>query len=110
VEDVGGSEVAEEIDFVNLSKEQVEQSNAYKAIPLKIDNRKRNIVDVVCFNAKNMILDLLEDHATFGNLANLIVNKPNSFLPYVNPRQKSMELIDGTWYSETISHFTPRIH
>jgi hypothetical protein len=89
--------------LVDLSKEQVEQSNAYKAIPLKIHNRKRNIVDVVCFNAKNMILDLLEDQAIFGNLANLVVNNTNPFLSYVNPRQKSMELIDGTWYSKTIS-------
>jgi hypothetical protein len=103
VEDVGGSEVAEEIDFINLSKEQVERSNTYKAIPLEIDNRKRNIVDVVCFNAKNKILDLLEDQAIFGNLANLVVSNTIPFLPYVNPRRKSMELIDGTWYSKTIS-------
>ena len=103
MEDVGVSQVAEEVDLVDLSKEQVERSDAYKAIPLEIDNRKRNIVDVVCFNARNMILDLLEDQAIFGNLANLVVNNTNPFLPYVNPRRKSMELIDGTWYSETIT-------
>ena len=77
-------------------------SNDYRALPQRIDNRERYMVDVVSFNAERMILDLLDDRSIFGDTNNLVVNKSNPFLPYQNEHEFADEIMDGSWYRETI--------
>jgi hypothetical protein len=54
------------------------------------------------FNARRMILDLLDDTNIFGGLGNLVINHDNPFLPYKNISGVSEEILDGTWYSDSI--------
>lgn len=87
---------------LDVTEEEIAQSNAYKAIPKQIDNRERFVVDVISFNARKMILDLLSDTSIFGNLNNLVVNRDNPFLPYRNTSGYADEILDGSWYSDTL--------
>jgi hypothetical protein len=60
------------------------------------------MVNVITFNARRMILDLLDDTNIFGPLGNLVVNHDNPFLPYKNIWGVSEEILDRTWYSDSI--------
>ena len=53
-----------------------------------------------------MIVSLFEDGSIFGKLENLVVNPDNPFLPYVNRKDHMDELMDGTWWPETIRRLT----
>jgi hypothetical protein len=89
-------------ELVDFEPDAISRSNAYEAIPREIDNRKRYIVDVICFSTKNMILDLLLDTNIFGSISNLVVNESNPFLPYCNTNGVYDELLDGSWYRSTV--------
>ncbi len=101
-ENTQGEPAVEDGDLVDLDEEQIQQSDVYKTTPQEIDNRERFMIDVICFNTRNMILDLLEDDEIFGNLDNLVVNKKNPYMPYENTGDVSEEVLDGSWYSDTI--------
>ena len=88
--------------LIELTEGQIEASNLYKAIPKEINNRERFMLDVICFNAKNMILDLLDDHEIFGNLDNLVVNATDPYMPYKNDGKFVDEVLDGMWYRDTV--------
>lgn len=89
-------------ELVDVEPGAISRSDAYKAIPREIDNRKRYIVDVICFSTRNMILDLLSDTNIFGCISNLVVNESNPFLPYRNTNGVYDELLDGSWYGDTV--------
>lgn len=89
--------------LVDKSEEELEECDQYKSIPQKINSRERYMVDVIVFNTRNMILDLLGDTSIFGDLDNLVVNKDNPFMPYRNTSQISDELLDGTWWTDTLA-------
>jgi Plavaka transposase len=88
--------------LVDLSKEQIAQSDAYKSVPQVVDNQRRFMVNFISFNARRMIIDLLGNTAIFGNPKNLVVNKSNPFLPYKNTSRVADELLDGSWYRDSI--------
>ena len=92
--------------LVEMSEERIANSDAYKALPKEIDNRERFMVDLISFSAKNQILDLLGDTDIFGDLSNLVVNPSNPFLPYKNPNKFADEILDGSWYGDTIKRLT----
>ena len=87
---------------IGIEGEALAQSAMYESIPQEIDNRKRTLVEVVAFNAKNMLLDLLSDQRIFGHLKNLVVNEGNPYLPYKNTSRVCDEIMDGSWCSDTI--------
>lgn len=89
--------------LVGLTEDQIQQADGYKATPQQIVNRERHVVEVISFSARNMILDLLSDTNVFGDLDNLVVNRTNPFLPYENPTGISDEMLDGSWYKDTIA-------
>jgi hypothetical protein len=60
------------------------------------------MVNVITFNARRMILHLLDDTNIFGGLGYLVINHDNPFLPYKNISGVSEEILDGTWYSDSI--------
>ena len=64
----------------------------------------RYSVNIIAFSVRDGILDLLDDIDIFGNLDNLVVNHPpeNPFDPYVNNSGFSRDVLDGTWYSQTV--------
>jgi hypothetical protein len=97
----GGLIVAQEEGAVGVVG-STEESALYLAVPQQIDNRERFLVDIVSYNAKNMIIDLLQDTTIFGDMANLVVNKENPFLPYKNTDGICDEILDGSWYGETV--------
>ena len=88
--------------LVGITEDQILQSEAYRTVPQTIDGRKRYMVNVISFNARKMLMDLLEDTTIFGDVGNLVVNYDNPFLPYRNISGISEEILDGTWYSDTI--------
>jgi hypothetical protein len=60
------------------------------------------MMNVIAFNARRMILDLLNNTNIFGSLGSLVVKHDNPFLPYKNILGVSKEILDRTWYSESI--------
>ena len=94
--------VGEEAEVVDIPAEHLNRTNTYRTKPREIDNRERNIVDVVCFNTRNMILDLLSDGSIFDDIHNLVLNSKNPFLPYKNTDGVYDELLDGSWYRDTV--------
>lgn len=89
-------------DLLDIDAEQIEQSKRYAALPREINNRERYVVHVIRFDMENMLLDLLRDNGIFGNLENLVVNAENPYKPYKNTSGLSTELLDGTWYSDSL--------
>jgi len=70
--------------------------------------QKKYAVDCIAFNVKRNLLDLLDDGDIFGNLNNLVVNndpekKRSPFDPYRNVSGVSDEILDGTWYRDTLA-------
>lgn len=90
-------------DAVGITEKDLQEADEYKALPQQIDNRERYMVDVIVFNTRNMILDLLNDKDIFGSEENLVVNEDNPFLPYQNRTGVCKELMDGTWYRDTVA-------
>lgn len=75
----------------------------YRAVPTEVDDRERQILRCIGFEFKNQLLDLLDDSDIFGKLTNLVVNNDsNPFSPYKNTSNKIEEVLDGTWYRDTV--------
>ena len=89
-------------ELIEISGQQIANSDAYKAIPKQIDNRERFMVDLISYNTANQLKDLLGDTEIFSNLENLVVNPSNPFDPYVNKKAFADEILDGSWYRDTI--------
>ena len=66
----------------------------------------RYSVNIIAFSVRDGILDLLDDMDIFGEMNNLMVNLPpdNPFAPYQNRSNFSADVLDGTWYSETVQN------
>jgi hypothetical protein len=73
------------------------------AVPKPIDNRERWTINCIAFNVKKNLLDILDDRDVFCHLPNLVVNRDNPFLPYQNYSGLADEILDGTWYKDTIA-------
>jgi len=79
------------------------EHDPYKvAIPQQVRRGRRDVVQTVKFNVVRQILDLLDDRDGFGNLHNLVVNPGDPFSPYQNNSGKLDEVLDGSWYQDTI--------
>ena len=104
-EEEAGDNTAEEERAIEVPMDQLHQSSQYRSEPLYLVSPERYTVDVIRFNMTGMILDLLDDETVFGSLDNLVVNDGSTrspFEPYQNVSGFSEEILDGTWYSETI--------
>ena len=99
-----------------------EISNRFKtpqpqAIPVHLDSRwndhvhsgerqARDSTEVIVFDFKEQLIDLLSDHHLFGNMENLVVNKnqyddmENKWKPYENHNSHIFEVMDGEWYQQ----------
>ena len=105
IEEEAGDNTAEEERAIEVPMDQLHQSSQYRSEPLYLVSPERYTVDVIRFNMTGMILDLLDDETVFGSLDNLVVNDGSTrspFEPYQNVSGFSEEILDGTWYSETI--------
>ena len=71
-----------------------------------LQTRKRDMVACISFNIEKYILDLLDDRAIFGNVNNLVVNGDDPFLPYLNTTGSADEIMDGSWYPDTLERLT----
>jgi len=71
-------------------------------IPDQVSRGRRDVVEVVKFHFVRQILDLLDDRSIFGNLDKLVVNREDHFSPYVNTSGYLDEVLDGSWYAETV--------
>ena len=97
---MGGNE--NESEMVDVDPEEQAQNDIYRSVPQEIDNRKHFAINVIRFNIRNQLLDLLSDRTIFGSLDNLVVNAVNPFLPYTNSSGKSEEFLDGSWYKDSL--------
>ena len=75
---------------------------------LEMDPNKKNKAVVVRFNIEACVRSLLDDMSVFGDLDNLVVNPPTEndadapFRPY-RPKDGILdEVLDGTWYRDTL--------
>ena len=79
---------------------------------MELDPDPKNRVLLVKFNIQAAIESLLSDETVFGNLDNLVVNKPTdevpdaSFRPYRQPVNMLDEVLDGTWYKDTLERMS----
>ena len=89
-------------EVIGLDPEQLRQSELYKSIPQQVEGRRRHVADVIRFNFRKQVINLLSDYSIFGKLQNLVVNSTNPFLPYVNTSAVVDEFMDGTWYPDTV--------
>ena len=66
----------------------------------------RYSVNIIAFSVRDGILDLLDDMDIFGEMCNLVVNRAplSPFEPYQNQGEYSKDVLDGTWYSETLQY------
>lgn len=66
--------------------------------------RQCDSVEVITFDFKDQLEDLLSDQTLFGDLDNLVINKnhdPGSkWLPYNNIEGTMYEVLDGHWYQQ----------
>ena len=97
---------------MEIQESAIAQSDVYKTVPRQIDNRERLMVDVISFNFRNMLLDLLSDTSIFGDLDNLVVNKTNPYLPYRNTDGVQMRywMVLGTGIPSTGLKYTSQTH
>lgn len=85
---------ADEEDHVN--------TDLYLAEVRALNNRERDTVNVIGFNWEQNLLDLLSDQGVFEDPSNLVLNQADPFLPYVNASGYCDEILDGTWYSDSV--------
>jgi hypothetical protein len=65
----------------------------------------RDTTEVIVFDFKDQLIDLLNDHTLFGNMSNLVVNQnhddPESkWKPYNRVGNHIYEVLDGEWYQK----------
>ena len=72
------------------------------AHPDQFRRGKRDVASVVKFDFVGMVIDLLEDRGIFGNLDNLVVRRDDPFYPYANTTGNLDEILDGSWYEDTV--------
>jgi len=70
---------------------------------------KDQIIKVIRHNFLSQAMDLIHDHKIWGNKNNFIgtVNMDDPFDPFIHGRCDSSvdEVVDGTWYRETVTEF-----
>jgi hypothetical protein len=69
----------------------------------------RDTTEVILFDFKEQLIDLLSDNTLFGNLSNLVVNRDSNdpeskWKPYVRTGNKTYEVLDGDWYQKYAKH------
>jgi hypothetical protein len=71
------------------------------AFDLQYKRKTRDTVEVIAFDFKEQLLDLLSDTELFGNLDNLVINNDDPFGPYESSPFQLSEVHDGRWYHHT---------
>ena len=66
-------------------------------------NLDRDTVEVICFDFKKQVEELLADTELFGDKRNLVINKSlddssQKWLPYEKVGDSLFEVFDGDWY------------
>ena len=64
----------------------------------------RDVAQVIVFSFQEQLDDLLNDRLLFGDIKNLVVNKESEhhFRPYTGNSSTLDEVLDGSWYQETV--------
>lgn len=65
---------------------------------------------VIKYDVEHQICDMLSDVSVMGNLENLVVNKEKPFSPYVNKNGLGDEVLDGSWWKDTIQYMSSDNH
>lgn len=77
-------------------------------LPREINNRETDSILLVKFCARSAISDLLRMRLAFSKLSNLVINEQDPFLPYEGPPLQRDEILDGTWYRDTVRRYQAR--
>ena len=82
---------------------QVHLENKWNKNPSTNQNLERDKVEVICFDFKTQLQDILGDMELFGDENNLVINRsidnPDiKWLPYEKKEGELYEVFDGDWY------------
>ena len=103
---VSSSTVAASLVEEKGDEEEVQGKHSSWRIRKEAEMSDRYSVNIIAFSVRDGVLDLLDDMDIFGEMNNLMVNPPpdNPFAPYQNRSNFSADVLDGTWYSETVQN------
>jgi hypothetical protein len=65
--------------------------------------RRGDVAQVVTFDFKSQLQDLLGDKQIWGDPDNLLINREDNFAPYCNESGTMDDVLDGSWYSSTVA-------
>lgn len=88
--------------LVDVSQEDIKEANKYLTLSQDIENRPRQVVEIISFDFESMVLDLLGDTYIFGNLDHLVLDKERPYMPYKNTTGVATEMLDGSWWGGSI--------
>ena len=71
----------------------------------EIPTSRRNRMLLVRWHFAERMKQLHNDRSIFGDLNNLVVNRDDPFLPYSPHKRQLDEVLDGSWYRETIKMY-----
>jgi hypothetical protein len=61
-----------------------------------------DVAQVITFDFKSQLQDLLGDKQIWGDPDNLLINKDDHFSPYCSESGSLDDVLDGSWYSSTV--------
>jgi hypothetical protein len=82
---------------------ETDVTDVSKTSPEDYRRRIGDVAQVITFDFKSQLQDLLGDKQIWGDPENLLLNSQDHFAPYFNESGTLDDVLDGSWYSSTVA-------